>query len=65
MYVVGKLLNGRILNSLNREEIKELIMAVYAHTGCKMLQIASILHVDYKFVKQCLRNENSKAPQPE
>lgn len=65
MFVVRKLLNGRILNSLNTEEIKELITAVYAHTGCKMLQIASILHVDYKFVKQCLRNKNSEAPQPE
>lgn len=53
--VTQQLLAGRILNMLGREEMKELIKEIYSITGCKMLQIASILHVDYKFVKDCIK----------
>ena len=60
---VEKLLGGRILNNLNREEMKELIIDLYRNSTCKMLQIASVLHVDYKFVKECIRGNG--APQPE
>ena len=52
-----KLLGGRILSMLNRDEMKELIIDLYRHTGCKMLQIASILHIDYTFVKECIKGK--------
>ena len=66
----SRLLNGRSLNSLKRDEIADLIVNLYRNTGAKMLQIASVLHVDYKFVKHCIAREknasnNRTAPQPE
>lgn len=64
---VKKLLDGKLVNNLSREEISELIVSVRNRTNCKMLQIASILHVDYKFVKECLAKklEVPLPPQPE
>ena len=58
---VNKLLGGRILNQLSKNEIKDLILNLHKSVKCKMIQIASVLHVDYKFVKDCIR----EAPQPE
>lgn len=58
---VNKLLGGRILNQLSRNDMKELILTLHSSVKCKMLQIASVLHVDYKFVKDCIK----EAPQPE
>lgn len=55
--ITQKLLGGRILNMLNKDEIRVLIIDLYKHTGCKMLQIASILHVDYSFVKECIKGK--------
>lgn len=56
----GKLLSGRSLNSLKRDEIAELIVLLYRNTGAKMMQIASVLHVDYKFVKVCIAKEKAR-----
>lgn len=58
---VKNLLGGRILNQLSRNDMKELILNLHRSVKCKMLQIASVLHVDYKFVKDCIK----EAPQPE
>ncbi len=46
-------LNGRTLNNLSRDELVELIVSVAEKTNCKMMQLASLLHVDYKFVRDC------------
>lgn len=64
---VNKVLSGRMVNNLSMEEIAELIVEIKNRTNCKMMQLASILHADYKFVKECLqkRGQDSMAPQPE
>ena len=62
--VMNKLLGGRILNQLSRNEMKDLILMLHRSIKCKMLQIASILHVDYKFVKDCIK-DIKEALQPE
>ena len=65
---VDRLLGGRVLNNLSRTEIKELIVALDRQTNCKMRHISSLLHVDYSFVKRCLRKvrfNSPEAPQPE
>ena len=65
---VDRLLGGRVLNNLSRTEIKELIVALDRQTNCKMRHISSLLHVDYSFVKRCLRKvrfSSPEAPQPE
>lgn len=46
-----RILNGRILNNLTKEEIKDLIIQLKKRTNAKMIQIASLLHVDYKYVR--------------
>ena len=46
-----KIMNGRILNNLSKSELKEVVLSLRARTNAKMLQIASLLHVDYKFVR--------------
>ncbi len=51
----GRLLEGRELNNLSREEIIELIVTLYRETNCRMRHISSLLHVDYSFVKRCLK----------
>ncbi len=61
--VVKIILDGRNPNQLTKDEMKRLIVSVYSNTRCKMLQIASVLHVDYKFVKDCIKGKG--APQPE
>ena len=50
---VQHMLNGRMVNNLSRDELCELIISVSKRTCCKMMQLASLLHVDYGFVKQC------------
>ena len=55
-----KLLSGRSLNSLKHDEIAELIVLLYRNTGAKMMQIASVLHVAYKFVKECIAKEKAR-----
>lgn len=52
---VGRLLKGRILNNLSKEELKELIVTMDRETNCRMMHISSLLHVDYSFVKRCLK----------
>lgn len=61
--LVKRLLNGKNPNQLSRDEMKRLIISINSNTRCKMLQIASVLHVDYKFVKDCIKGNG--APQPE
>ena len=58
---VSRILNGRLLNNLTKEEIKELILRLGSETNARMMHIASVLHIDYSFVRQCL----TEAPQPE
>jgi len=63
---VQKLLGGRVLSSLSREEMKSLIVDLFKCTRGKMFQIASVLHIDYKFVKKCIQTyESLNTPQPE
>ena len=46
-----RILNGRILNNLTKNEIKDLVIQLKQRTNAKMIQIASLLHVDYKYVR--------------
>ena len=57
---VSRLLEGRVLNNLNKEEMKELIVTLDRETICRMRHISSLLHVDYYFVKRCLMNSKRK-----
>lgn len=68
---INAVLNGRIVNNLNKEELADLIIDVAKRTNCRMSQIASLLHVDYSFVKECFvkigrnRKKTNGAPQAE
>ena len=57
---VSRLLEGRILNNLSKDEMKELIVTLDRETKCRMRHISSLLHVDYYFVKRCLRKSKRK-----
>lgn len=50
---INVVLDGRIVNNLKKDELAELIIDVAKRTNCRMSQIASLLHVDYSFVKEC------------
>lgn len=52
---VNRLLDGKMLNNLSKEELVNLIVELKHSTNAPMLYIASVLHVDYKFVKQCFK----------
>lgn len=71
---LDRVLNGRMVNNLTKEEVVKLIVHLKNYTTCNMLQISSLLHVDYSFVKNCIKKlgietvseiEMDSAPQQE
>lgn len=72
MAEIKSVLNGRLLNNLSRDELADVIISVGNRTTSRMMQIASLMHVDYGFVKKCLKKGirksgsiDQEAPQPE
>ncbi len=55
------ILDGRILNNLSKDEIKDVVVQLYSRTHTRMLYIASLLHIDYKYVRKLLADKYKTA----